>query len=1245
MALSWRISPIPEYIPFEYIYAVYLPRNIFDGNNLGDLVRVNTPVVKSYATYMSVFFRFVREAPFSSDDKEVKCESVMGDDNNLLGYRYFFMIKAQDEDGKFDPDKLIRDEIVLFFEKNGKNAPKKFKNDLKRFLLLWRTLFGGMGDWVINMANIMPDLDIHDIQNHIASECFSLEAAGCDTSVYLQDGNLEFPDRTRVVDIPLWNVSIIDKISFPDFYLEELRLKRYRPEVIGNIARAFREEGTEVERPCQRKRSEPDTAVVVTDPIHKFLPLAVLALHIKKVFRYIDSMPEEDKKLKVFMKEFCLDKFCDSFSLELLTSSMRSPADHAFHAFSKQTHYFEGKDVHLSSNVWIKKSLDAQNFTGSKQLFYFQIFLAAMDAFHDIDRNHGDILRLNFFGRDATRLEFSTMHLSELMHSRQGGVGKSHILMMIFFLSITGTATKINRFTPASFAVHGTEKSPDCPNQCGMINIGDDWDPEIFGNNPKESRAQSALKTIMSDGTASLQALSVGDDGQRTQQSFQAPVMGSWLIAFNANEIKSHPIRRRANDTSASEAPSSTLSSTILESWTNQVNDDDTFLRQAQASQYWNYLVHQLQYCGMLPKFTMDGSVRFIDAVFEFLKRCPECPWFSKIDASFLSRLKSLAKVLTIDYITMDTFSRLEDKEITVRDVMKLKPRMWIPVDKMASAAFFLIEEWFSPMKFAVFDALKRLIRKNVEECHGHFKELFWADYIDNKKIPDYNWLRLSKPEAANKISQEVCDMMGGNFVPNPKKIEEIFESFAGLAPKKVPEYYLVREYPKALGRVEGTEKQKSLFNIEQGLKFDYLKISVYYFEDLLVMDDIEKPFIGLGPSFTKAYNEHTKSDNINTRIDFTQSAATKIIPEKEIKPSELQKTLDDWGSYAAEDIAKDMSSFLIHIDPEDDVTDEEECYMLNQLESSIFWNPNYEGQTWKQVVTDLKERGTQDYLFKKSLVEVLEEKCRFFFEEHYDYDFRSKSLVKKRNMGIDYDIHWFRNNDRKIVINEEQFDYKTRAHDLVERAMRQVMTKKNQFERTIYGGTDPDKPWKMRSFVIGDISSDNAPAYDPEKGFSFKVKNRELDELGEYLKSMMPQWEGDVFINYDLDILTQEEHLRNIGLDDVIVTSKIFEEISTRMLSDSSQTEWEGKYLHGVEMTELVPLSAQDAESAAKSIRRYVNRIPDNHFDKDLHFPEEIARKQDPIIEKMGLGYFHMDSINDSQTTCWIPFLCDLIH
>lgn len=1243
MSLRWHIKDIPSDILFTHVYALFIPRTVFDGNDLSGLLASDNPLTKAYAMIASVFFKFV---DLVEADKELKCESVM-DGVKVLGYRYFFILTSHPS-GNYDPDKLIRDEIVLFFKNEGKNQKKKFKRDLKDFSLLWRTMFGGLGDWVKHMEHVFPDHDIHDVINHIAKDCFTMESAGCDDS-YEEFDSLTFPNPKYVMDIPMWTISTVSQVPLPDVYLEQLRLQRYHPKIISHIARAFQEDEEE-EPALRRRRVDRESALIVTDEAHKFLPFSLLKLHINKVFSYIDSMPDDDKQLKVLMKEFCLDKFCDSFMLEFMTSSKRSPADKAYYNFSKKSFYFEGKDVPLSSNVWIKKSLNAESFTGSKQLFFYKIFLAAMDAFHDMDRNHSEVLRLNLFARDATRLEFSSMHLSEFMHSSQGGVGKSHIIMMVFLLAIELTATKVNRFTPASFAVHGTAENPNNPNQCGMINIGDDWDPAIFSDDPKQSQAQAAFKTILSDGLATVQALALTEDHVRVQTTITAPVIGSWLICSNASQIKSHPMKRRANDTSASEAPSSTLSSTILESWTNQLSSlpgADMFIRQCQASQYWTYWIHQLQYCGMLNKFTMDGSVRFINAVFEYLKRSPECPWFSKIDASFLSRLKALAKVLTIDYITMDSFSRLEDKEITIRDVMKLKPRMWVPVEQMASAAFFLIEEWFSPLKFAVFDALKRLIRKQVEDCHDHFKELFWADYIDNKKIPDYNWLRLSKDDAAQKVAQEVCDMMGGNFVPNPKKIEEIFDSFTQLAPKKVPEYYLAREYPKTLGRVTGTEKQKTLFNVEKGLKLDYLKISVYYFEDLLVMDGIEKPFEGLGPSFYAAYLQYSTSEDLATRLDFEMIAHKKTISELktpyEIKPAELEPIIDDWVDKSAKNAATQMSNFLNHINPDDVVKDPD--YLISQLRESVFWSSEYEGKSWKEIVTQIKANRVN---LKSFLVQFMEPKYRFLFDNHYDYDYRSRCLIKKRTMGEDYAIHWFRNNERKEpVINEEEesYDYKTRAHDLVEKAMKAVMGGKNQFERTVYAGTDPDKPWLMRSFAMGDVNERDIKPYDSTKGFTFKVKNRRIDELGAYFKSQLPESEEDAFISYDLDIYSQEIHLENMGMSDTIITEKVFEEISSRMLSSSTQEEWQGKYLHGVEMTELVPLSSQDAAQAATNIRHYVNRLPEEHLNDDLYFPADLAKKQDPIIEKIGLKYFHMDDLSDSQTTCWIPFLCNLVH
>jgi hypothetical protein len=893
----------------------------------------------------------------------------------------------------------------------------------------------------------------------------------------------------------------------------------------------------------------------------------------------------------------------------------------------------------------LNKCIDAEESIGSRQLFFYKLFLAVMDSIHDMDRNHSEVLRLNLFARDSTRLEFDSIHLNEVMYSSHGGVGKSHIVMMIYMMAIPNTAVQVNRFTPASFTVDGTSENPDNPNQCGLINIGDDWDPAIFSNDPKMGSLQAIFKGLGSGQRVTLRALGFDPDtGKRIQKEYDVPAVGTWFVCCNTGGITNHPMKRRMHSTSASEAPSATLSSTILESWTNQLSsipEAELFMHQCRASQLWTYWVHQLQYCGMLPKFTMDGSVHFINAVFEELKSNPACPWFSKIDASFLSRLKALAKVMTIDYITVDTFSRLEDREITIRDMLALKPRMWIPVEQMASAAFFLIEEWFSPLKFAVFDALKRLIRKQIEDCREHFKELFWADYIDNQKIPDYNWIRLSMTDAAQKIALEVCDMMGGNFVPNAQKIIEIFESFSELAPKEVDEYFLAREYEKTLGRIEGPKKQKTLINIETGIRTKYLKVHSSLFDDLLVLDDLgeQTPFMGLGGSFQKKYDTYSKTTDKVTLVDFTAKAEAQI--KDVLRPSDIPKSIDDsfdssgrktegWVSKGAREVAEQMVKLLAHIDARNkDVN-------MTQLKTSVFWLPDFETLTWPEIATYLT---TNTELMKDHLIHLMKPKCRFIYEGMYTYDYQSRGFIKKPEAGLEYVVHWFRNNDAKVLPpppgKDETRDYTIFAHTLVEKAMTSVMAKKNQFERTIYAGVHPSSPSKMRTFVIGDISKDNAPAYDEEKGFTFKLKKKNRKDMGAYFTDRLPPPVKTLKVNYDLDVYSQEVHSKNLGT--IVLTDEVLDKISS-CLSTSVEGDWADKYVHGVPLSELVPLSSGDASTAATKIREVINRSHPNEED-DVYFPKRIADQQTALVDKVGEKYLHT---KDAKSMCWIPFLCN---
>ena len=1226
-----HIPPVEAIPPHFDIFAVYIPRNVADGRCLADLLTSKHPQAKHYAMLLSVFFRFVAVHKSAPRDKEVYCESVMKD-GVTMGMRYYFLVKDASD---CDPDDLVLNEVINFFSEHGNGNERKFKNDKKRLLKLYRTLFRGVYSWLNCVQAIMPGVTYHEMTEHPAKECFSLKRAGID----IPEGfEFQFEDPQYVLLFKNADLLGVDELLFPEVLLKKLQLQRYSPTDISKLVLAFKPPSDEDEgRPLKRHRG--DSAASPKEQVQVYLPLYELRKMVEKITGYFNQLSLDDERdLRVTLREFVDRRLCDSFDLELSTSTKRSRAEEAYQAFRDGSFVFDGREIPNSSNVWMKKVCG-----GKGQMTFFKAFLAAMDGFYFVDRNHAEILRLLLFSRDSSRYEFGSLHLSEFMHSKRGGVGKSKMLSMLFFLCISNTAFKINRFTPASFAVHGREGNENNPNQCGSINIGDDWDPSLFSNDPKAAAIQAALKTILSDQIASLQALALKEEGQRTQQLLQAPVVASWFVAFNADKITSHPMKRRANDTSASEATSSTLDETILQSWTSKEARDafEVFRLACQSSQLWTYWVHQLQYVGLLPEICMEGATHFLSAVFKYLKKSPEAPWFSRIDPSFLERVKALSKILTIDYITTDSFCLLDDKEITIEDIMNLKPRMYCPVQCAASALTMLMEEWFSPLKFAVFDALKRVFRKKIEERPDLFDMLFWSDYADGKRIPDFNWIRLSKQETAEQIAHEVCHMMGGDYVPNQAKIEEIFDSFTDLPPAEVGEYYRVHEFARALGKRGVSTKTANRFNVVGGkkLNFDYLKIHVSIFEDLVLMEGVSDQFIGLGESFTNQLHifETTKKVNGEFEIDFERIGARQI-PDS-IRHNHYHSLLNSWVEVASKDATKEIIGLLKHIN-ENDAFDEyyAEDVMIQQLRKSIFWDPAYEGMSWKDIMIEVKK--TEDSF----IIEEVTRKYEFYYATRYEYDPRSQAMIEIANTDKQsYEIHWFLKNTAIALPNNPEKDYRTTSHDLVEKAMKAAMAGKNQFKREVYGGPDPQEPHKMRTFIIGDIDED-APAYDPTKGFSYFVKKRDHDSLGEFLRHLVPSQSGKIKIPYDLDILSQEVHLEKLGLNNVIITPTVFDEISSRLSGDLDDEFYEGKYLHGVPLSELAPLSAFNIELSAQKVKNYLNDVPDEHYDNDLYFPESLSSQQSDLITKMGKGYFHFDDeeTDDFGAVCWTPFLRD---
>ena len=136
------LKPTPSSIPCEAAYAVFIPLSVIEGNTLGSLATSTNRVTKHYAMVASVFFKFIKTLTVPL---ELKCESVI-EDGEVSGFRYMAIVTGQ-QNANYDPDKLVRDEIVLFFENEGKNQKKKFAKDEKDFAYMWRT----MGEKVIGL--------------------------------------------------------------------------------------------------------------------------------------------------------------------------------------------------------------------------------------------------------------------------------------------------------------------------------------------------------------------------------------------------------------------------------------------------------------------------------------------------------------------------------------------------------------------------------------------------------------------------------------------------------------------------------------------------------------------------------------------------------------------------------------------------------------------------------------------------------------------------------------------------------------------------------------------------------------------------------------------------------------------------------------------------------------------------------------------------------------------------------------
>jgi hypothetical protein len=866
------------------------------------------------------------------------------------------------------------------------------------------------------------------------------------------------------------------------------------------------------------------------------------------------------------------------------------------------------------SNRWMKRALGKKN---AKSIYYYDQLLATLDSIYDVDQCHHAALLMSLFVLDAFRLEFGTLKLGVWLHSKRGGVSKSFLIGLTEMLSVKGIIFRVDRFTPAAFGVDGTAENPDSNNQTNCVIVGDDWSPDLFALDPKDTKAATAMKTMLSEQFAGVVSMFFTEDGKRIQSKIRAPISGNLFVAFNG-EIENQPIGRRNHGLPATEEPSGTLADTLLLGWALKLKGPQkAVMSRIQWLQGCSYLFSQMQYAKLLPEFTYGASSFFLMKVIQELVNDKDIPYFTQFDVSTLIRIKHFARVLAMVRIFIGTFCTEDypDKEITEIDMLSLVPAMFITVEDMANAAIMMLEGYLSPLVPAVFELFKRFVEDSVKNCQDFNSIFAYYSGQDGTKSYDYNMLSFGMDEASNWIISEIHTMLP-NFTPSKDAVEAILEGMSN-APRIMTQTYSPISDLKGKLAKSGEVKKVRPFSVRvwaNNPNQTRIRVATAQYDELFYFDH-ENKFMGLGTYV----REQIAFDEI---ARYVVGANKRALAEKHGHEGQsCGECVSVFAKLAANDVVKKIGAALVEVVgvvnlgrgyiPQDSdsasASASTEAEVLAQvkhidscrdgivfeLKNSVFWSPALEknlapvtadNTLWDSMIRRVALCLSEMPALKAAVVNHFTKKFAVYFK------------------------HTVRRNDEPVImwwINESIFNgavpsdghqqqqpekvYNSVAHKLVGEAMQKVMKGKNQAKRTVSGGPHPTVRYKMHKIVIGDDT------YSESAAFEVSPKRRLHPEMGEFYagevrKAMDGQEDADLKIREDLDVFTMKAHWKANGIrTDYPISEKLIRDIGDEISSRNPR--WDNLYLHGIKAKNLAPIEVTELDTVARSIMRKFGR------------------------------------------------------
>jgi hypothetical protein len=1152
-------------------------------------------------------------------------ESVF-EEGEVTGYIYWLIAhRGSVFNGDNVVDEIINHYIIETTEKPmspkawAKKFPPGFGTD-------WKHFYNGVQDWMTFACHVFPDVSYETITEKVASKCFSpktaLEAANLNSRKYLvSDDQVKFPKVENVLSIPTKAVSTLKNMKYPHLMAEEFGLTRIGASTLTGLATRFpshdpdnnagsgaspprrqrTDEGQGVEGPRVNIRREKQ-AKLDAEEYHEALPLAEFAAHVAAVNGATDKIADND--VRYAFK--CVNSriLCKNFHRIITSSRKRSPGDLGMHKF--MSGFTDG--IPNMSNRWMKRALGKKN---AKSLLYYEQLLATLDSIYSVDQCHHAALLMSLFVLDAFRLEFGTLKLGVWLHSKRGGVSKSFLIGLTEMLSVKGIIFRVDRFTPAAFGVDGTAENPDSNNQTNCVIVGDDWSPDLFALDPKDTKAATAMKTMLSEQFAGVVSMFFTDDGKRIQSKIRAPISGNLFVAFNG-EIENQPIGRRNHGLPATEEPSGTLADTLLQAWALKLKGPQKAVTsRIQWLQGCAYLFSQMQYAKLLPEFTYGASSFFLMKVIQELVNDQTIPYFNQFDVSTLIRIKHFARVLAMVRIFIGTFCTEDypDKEITEIDMLSLVPAMFITVEDMANATIMMLEGYLSPLVPAVFELFKRFVEDSVKNCQDFNSIFAYHSGQDGTRSYDYSTLSFGMDEASNWIISEIHTMLP-NFTPSKDAVEAILGGMSN-APRITTQTYSPISDLKGKLTKSGEVKLVRPFAVRTWANIPSqtrIRVATAQYDELFYFDH-ENKFMGLGTHVRQQIDfsriardivrenrkrlatEHDHQEHFcrDCASQFSELAANEVVRQISAALVEVVRVVNRGRSYNPQDSASASASTKAEVS--DQTTHFERCRdgIAFELKNSVFWSPALE----KNLASPTSDNTTWDLMIRKVAL------CLGEMPE------LNKAVVNHfiRKFAI-YFKHTLRRADEPVImwwINESIFNetapsdgqegaqhqpenvYNSIAHRVVGDAMQKVMNGKNQAKRTVSGGPHPKVKFKMQKIVIGDDT------YSESAAFEVQPKRRLHPEMGEFYtgevrKAMDGQEDADFKIREDLDVFTMKVHWKANGIrTDYPISEKLIRDIGDEISSRNAR--WDNLYLHGIKAKNLAPIEVNELDIVAQSI------------------------------------------------------------